>query len=225
MRTTSLLENAEIWCWGDNNEGQLGQADEFLGDSSRETDALSPVRVPNGASSDGGLRGWKFVDVGEGHSCGLQADDSLWCWGRNSEGQIGVRTDVAQHRLPILITPGPRWSLVDVAQNYTCALDGDRAVWCWGHNQGLRSETGNPFGFEAIDLLDPTRVGDGPWVDFSTNWATTSEALAPKQRTALLEQALEDSRALLDDDLYARYRAALERGMIEAVLSQPMPMF
>jgi hypothetical protein len=57
------------------------------------------------------------------------------------------------------------------------------------------------------------------------NWATTSEALAPKQRTALLEQALEDSRALLDDDLYARYRAALERGMIEAVLSQPMPMF
>lgn len=166
--TCALLDDAELWCWGDNNEGQLGQGDEFRGDASRESDALLPVRVSHGASA-GATGGWKFVDVGEGHTCGVQTDDSLWCWGRNSEGQLGAITDAEQHRAPLLITTGPRWSLVDVAQNYTCALDRDGALWCWGHNQGFRSGAGNPFGVEVIDLFEPTLVGDRPWVDFSTN--------------------------------------------------------
>jgi parvulin-like peptidyl-prolyl isomerase len=51
--------------------------------------------------------------------------------------------------------------------------------------------------------------------------ATTSDALLPQQ----LEAELEQSRALLTDDVYARYRAALEEGLAQSVLSRRMPMF
>jgi hypothetical protein len=57
------------------------------------------------------------------------------------------------------------------------------------------------------------------------DWASASESLVSEQREAQLESALEASRALLDDSIYARYRAALEAGITESVLSRRLPMF
>lgn len=57
------------------------------------------------------------------------------------------------------------------------------------------------------------------------NWAMASNTLMPKQRAVQLELALQQARTLLTDDLYARYRTALEEGLTESVLSQRKPMF
>ncbi len=167
--TCALLENGELWCWGDNNEGQLGQSDRSPGPESRVADALFPVLIPAPALTAGSPGQWKVVDAGEGHTCALQVDESLWCWGRNSQGQVGTPTREGQQRSPVLVSSDQEWARVDAGLNYTCALDREGFSWCWGHNQGTNSGSGNPFGMEAVDVYVPTRVGTGPWVDISTH--------------------------------------------------------
>ena len=57
------------------------------------------------------------------------------------------------------------------------------------------------------------------------DWATTSEPLRLELQQAQLQLALERAHALLGDDAHARYRAALEAGMADRVLSRRLPMF
>jgi alpha-tubulin suppressor-like RCC1 family protein len=167
--TCALLENAELWCWGDNNEGQLGRGDGNPGEGSRAADGLLPERVPAPTVSGEGIGSWALVDAGEGHTCALQVDNSLWCWGRNSQGHLGTPTEQGQQRSPILVSTEHAWTQLDAAVAYTCALDGDRSLWCWGHNQGTNSNAGNPFGAAIVDAFVPTRVGAGPWQAMSTH--------------------------------------------------------
>lgn len=168
--TCALLENAELWCWGDNNEGQLGQGDRTPGGAdSRAADGLLPARVPAPTVSGAGTGQWALVDTGEGHTCAVQSDASLWCWGRNSQGQVGASTEEGQQRSPILVSVGHAWKQLDVGLTYTCALDADGSLWCWGHNQGTNSGAGNPFGAGIVDAYVPTRVGSGPWQTISTH--------------------------------------------------------
>lgn len=167
--TCALLENAALWCWGDNNEGQLGQGDQNPGEGSRAADGLLPALVPAPTVSGEGIGQWALVDAGEGHSCAVQVDNSLWCWGRNSQGHLGTPTEEGQHRSPILVTTEHAWTQLDAALTYTCALDSDRSLWCWGHNQGTNSKVGNPFGDAIVDAYVPTRVGAGPWERISTH--------------------------------------------------------
>jgi alpha-tubulin suppressor-like RCC1 family protein len=167
--TCALLENADLWCWGDNNEGELGRGDSNPGPDSRAADGLLPALVPAPTVSGQGIGQWALVDTGEGHTCAVQVDNSLWCWGRNSQGQVGTATEEGQQRSPVLVSTEHAWTQLDAGLTYTCALDGDGSLWCWGHNQGTNSKAGNPFGAALVDVYLPTRVGAGPWQDISTH--------------------------------------------------------
>ncbi len=70
----ALLEDASVWCWGQNDEGQLGDGS--------FSSSLVPVRVGLGET----------IAIGSGtfHSCAVERDESVWCWGTNTTGQLGV---------------------------------------------------------------------------------------------------------------------------------------
>jgi hypothetical protein len=74
-RHTCALNNAwEIWCWGANDKGQLGDG--------TTTPSPAPVRVAGG-------REWGYVWAGEDVTCGYtQFTQELYCWGDNSRGQL-----------------------------------------------------------------------------------------------------------------------------------------
>jgi alpha-tubulin suppressor-like RCC1 family protein len=79
---------AALWCWGENGSGQVG-----IGDAGTSQD--TPRLVARGTR-------WKAVEVGTDHVCGVRVDDSLWCWGDNAVGQLGVgslQQTVAQRRV------------------------------------------------------------------------------------------------------------------------------
>jgi alpha-tubulin suppressor-like RCC1 family protein len=156
----ALLADASLYCWGRNQEGELGQ-DDRSPPSNDETarDALEPVQVPG--------TDWSFVDTGDGHTCGIRFDGALWCWGRNTQHQLGPSTE-GQIRHPIQVGTDTDWLRVDSGQQSAVALKQDHSLWVWGTNVASGSEQGYPLGLDADELTTPTRLGT------ATNWLAIS---------------------------------------------------
>ncbi|MDB5910414.1 MAG: hypothetical protein JWP34_4528 [Massilia sp.] len=87
--TCATRTNGTLWCWGLDSYGQLG-----LGaDLSNRT---IPVQV--GAATD-----WLSATGGLAHTCGRRAGKSVWCWGRDNSGQLGLG-DNNDRNVPTQIT-------------------------------------------------------------------------------------------------------------------------
>lgn len=74
----AIRSDGALFCWGDNRSGQLG-----TGDTSPH---LVPVRV---GEAELGTQ-VSVVYAGGAHTCALKSDGSVWCWGSNQYGQLGV---------------------------------------------------------------------------------------------------------------------------------------
>jgi hypothetical protein len=147
----ALLSDASLYCWGRNQEGELGQ-DDSIPPMNNDTvaDALTPVAVPG--------TDWSFADAGDGFMCGIRFDGTLWCWGRNSDFQLGTEPE-GQVRHPIQVGTDADWLRVDAGQQYAFALKQDRSLWCWGLNTGSDRDEGYPLGIDTDRLEAPTRFG------------------------------------------------------------------
>jgi alpha-tubulin suppressor-like RCC1 family protein len=155
----ALLADATLYCWGSNFEGELGQNDSPP--SSKDTtadDFLSPVQVPGGD--------WSYVSAGDGATCGIRFDGTLWCWGRNTGYQLGGASTDAQVRHPLQVGTDTDWLRVESGQQFSFALKREHSLWAWGTNVA-RDATGdgNPLGTESDVLEVPTRLGSASdWV-------------------------------------------------------------
>ncbi|MCR9160841.1 MAG: hypothetical protein ACE37F_03595 [Nannocystaceae bacterium] len=124
-----------LWCWGDGREGRVGDgnADEVPFSSSCRLDRveLEP------------LGGWAQVSAGDGHSCAVRADGTLWCWGSNEFGQIGdgALGGLYTRLSPVQVGPADDWLEVFAGDEHSCARRRDETVWCWGHGSALGDGT------------------------------------------------------------------------------------
>ncbi|MEZ4250573.1 MAG: hypothetical protein R3B99_20265 [Polyangiales bacterium] len=85
--TCALRRNGELWCWGDNSSGQIGDGTMDL--------RLVPVRVLSDVAS---------VAVGGSSTCATLTNGSLVCWGRNDQGQLGDGT-LTPRAMPTAVSP------------------------------------------------------------------------------------------------------------------------
>src|SRR5262249_36555998 len=77
------------------------------------------------------------VSVGTGsyHTCAVRSDHSLWCWGRNSLGELGTgMTDSNTHTTPIQIMADSVDKVASSAAAITCIRKIDGEFFCWGDN-------------------------------------------------------------------------------------------
>ncbi len=150
----AVLVDDTLWCWGANAEGQLGLDDPFPG---------AGVNRPSPSQSAPGTF-WRQVDIGQGHACGIQVDGSLWCWGRNTDGQAGLgNTAPGQFRVARKVA-GSGWAQIHTTQNSTCAIKSDRTLWCWGI---LFDSAGQPVTRDVPTLVDAST----DWEQLSINFA------------------------------------------------------
>lgn len=121
-QTTCGIESgtSALFCWGrvPDESGTMSDA---------------PMRVPIP-----GNRTVLQVALGGGHGCALATagvnDRKLYCWGSNSDGQLGDNTTTTR-ATPTLVNGGTKWDLVTVGSKHSCAVESaTRAVWCWGSN-------------------------------------------------------------------------------------------
>jgi alpha-tubulin suppressor-like RCC1 family protein len=76
--TVAIKTTGSLWTWGGNSFGQLG-----LGISNSSYIALTPAQI-------GTDTGWSAVIAGDSFSVGLKTNGTLWSWGNNSYGQLGL---------------------------------------------------------------------------------------------------------------------------------------
>ncbi len=126
---TCATRAGDLFCWGKNNEGQLGDG----------TTQSRPIRTRvSGVNDIVAAAGGTF------HTCAIRTSGRVACWGRNAEGQLGVEAPAAS--LSPVIVPG----LADVralatTNEFNCALRLDGTVSCWGDNHdGQLGVTASP---------------------------------------------------------------------------------
>ena len=114
------------------------------------------------------LDGMPEVAAGGEHSCGIREAGSLWCWGRNNYGQIGIGKATADVVSPTQVSSRSDWAKVTGGGASTCAIR-VKALYCWGLNH--RGQIGDET---RTVRTSPTRVAaDKNWRSVSMGFFHT----------------------------------------------------
>jgi len=117
--TCAITSAGALFCWGNNNYGQLG--------TGNTTSQLRPV--PTLLTS-----GVSDVVMGNFHSCALTDLGEVLCWGNNGSGEVGIDTSVWP--LEPTVVPGlPSVKQIAAGGDHTCAVTDADEVMCWGDNR------------------------------------------------------------------------------------------
>ena len=116
--TCALVAGGQVQCWGNGNEGELGD--------NSTTNALTPVMVS-------GLSGAMVIAAGGNHTCALMASGQVQCWGENNYGQLGSNS-TTRALTPVMVSGLSGATAITAGINHTCALVAGGQVQCWGYN-------------------------------------------------------------------------------------------
>ncbi|HEY1553290.1 MAG TPA: hypothetical protein VGF94_00580 [Kofleriaceae bacterium] len=76
---------------------------------------------------------WLAVSANGNTTCAIALDQSLWCWGDNANGQVGVGASDAEIAVPARVGSAT-WTAVSTGGFHVCGLQSDGSLWCWGRN-------------------------------------------------------------------------------------------
>ena len=109
-----------------------------------------------------------MVDAGGLHTCAIRQNDTLWCWGYNDSGQIGVG-DLVNRTTPTQTgcQPGQpaeacinNWQSISLGTFHSCAIRKGGELWCWGGNGNAQLGVGTTGTNERTPLrVNPPTVG------------------------------------------------------------------
>ena len=106
---------------------------------------------------------WSVASTGEKHTCAINSDKSLYCWGRNLFGQVGDGTTETR-TAPTKIGTGGAWASVSAGYEQTCAITTGKSLYCWGLNDVGRLGDGT-----TMDRHSPRKIGtSGVWASVDT---------------------------------------------------------
>ena len=125
-----------VWCWGSNGSGALGDG--------TTTSRSTAAPVLEGAAP---LTGAQGLEVGASMACARKADDAVWCWGANDDGQFGDGTKV-DHPSPVMLATTASLAL---GNWHTCYLEADGTIACFGWNGHARLGIGTGAGYSDGD--------------------------------------------------------------------------
>jgi alpha-tubulin suppressor-like RCC1 family protein len=158
----AIKSDSTLWVWGYNNFGQLGTGD-----------TLSK-KIPTQVGND---KNWKSVSISnysqsgffrfEASSYGLKSDGSLWAWGSNDRGQLGI--GIRKQRQPMKIESKLKWQMFDGG----FGIKSDGSLWTWGPKPNYPNSKDKTH-------FNPIQIGnDKNWksifIGYNQNFATKTD--------------------------------------------------
>lgn len=146
----ALQTNGTMWAWGLNTVGQLGQNDRVT--------RSSPVQI-------GALTTWAEIATGSIGVCvAVKNDGTLWSWGDDGNGALGLGTDGVSRSSPVQVGSLTTWDKPIKKTFYygAGAIKTDGSLWLWGYNV-----SNGPLGTNnRTSYSSPVQVGVGyEWTD------------------------------------------------------------
>ena len=124
--TCAVISAGAAYCWGSNANGQLGNG--------TTTNSATPVPVGGGLSFPLSKdRADTVLSAGAGHTCGVTIGGTAYCWGSNSDGQLGNGT-TTDSVLPVRVGGNISFKNVSAGARHSCGVDNASVVYCWGAN-------------------------------------------------------------------------------------------
>lgn len=150
IHTTFLTEDGDVYAFGFNNRGPLGTGDEELRTSPVKVDALDDVNITT-------------IENGNGVSYAISDTGTLYAWGSNTNGQLGLG-DLEERLLPTEVELQGDETVVSVSAgtSHTLVLTADGQVWAFGSN--IDGQLGSPDGLEE-DGSPARRISEPVLVD------------------------------------------------------------
>ncbi len=148
--TVALQCNGQVWAWGLNTNGQLG--------NNSTTQSSLPVQVRN-LTNTGPLNNVLGVAAGSNHSLAILCDGTVAAWGANTSGQLGDNS-TTQRLFPVLVQGlpvGVRAVSVMAGDLHSMALLEDGTVWAWGENSS--DQLGDGTGADQLTAVQVVGVG------------------------------------------------------------------
>jgi alpha-tubulin suppressor-like RCC1 family protein len=138
FHTVALRADGTLWAWGANRSGQLGNG-------TFTTNDPGGINTPQQVATNSD---WQTIAAGATHTVALRANGTLWTWGNNFNGQLGLGTNTKTNT-PQRIGSDTNWQAI-AASDHTAALRADGTLWAWGRNEsgmlgiGTNTHTNTP---------------------------------------------------------------------------------
>ncbi|MBI4703636.1 MAG: hypothetical protein HY744_21200, partial [Deltaproteobacteria bacterium] len=124
--TCMVDAGGDLWCWGHNEEGQLGHGGYV-------STSKPYVKGPT-------LKDVVSVAAGGYHTCAIKRGGSVWCWGLEIWGEIGDGLPASEHVTKPTMVIGPGKPVdgqisaraISLGSHFSCALLRNGKVACWG---------------------------------------------------------------------------------------------
>jgi alpha-tubulin suppressor-like RCC1 family protein len=155
--TAAIKTDGTLWTWGFGTSGQLGNN----GTTNRNT----PVTTFAGGTN------WKQVSCGNQHTAAIKTDGTLWTWGRNNYGQLGINNIDARITPVTTFAGGTNWKQVSSGTLYTAAIKTDGTLWTWGYVGSGRLGTND---ITTRSTPTTTFVGGTNWKQVSSGYRHTA---------------------------------------------------
>jgi alpha-tubulin suppressor-like RCC1 family protein len=146
-----LSSSGAAYCWGSN--GTSGS----VGNGTTTNSYSSPVAV---------IGGLTFIDVGgiSGSRWGLTSNGSLYTWGSNTSGTLGVG-DTTNRSSPVAVIGGLKFDRVFSGTSAMWGLTLDGTLYAWGRNTNGELGVG-----DTVNRSSPVAVLGGlKWIDLYSN--------------------------------------------------------
>ncbi len=147
----AIREDGHLYTWGSNTYGQIGN-------NANNTNA---VTTPYKLTPSSGPGVWRAVAPGYQHSVAIQADGTLWAWGANTHGEVGLGTTGSPQKKAVQVGTAHTAQYVAAGMGFTLLIRADGTLMTWGQNlygtladgtSNDRATMGDPFQYYDGDL-------------------------------------------------------------------------
>jgi len=115
----SIDKNGQIWEWGNNTYGQLGDNSLAI--------KCTPVSI------HGAKKTFCHISAGTNFTTAIDYKNHIWAWGQNNTGQIGINT-INLYLTPLNINQNKTYCHISAGAQHTITIDYQGQVWGWGYN-------------------------------------------------------------------------------------------
>ena len=123
----AVVDNGTAWCWGRDNSNQLGDNAPNTGGVTGGAGSSLPVAV------SGGISNFIQIEAYSQTTCTLTDNGTVWCWGANSNGQLGEGTTTSRD-YPVQVQNITDALDIYVGDGTACAAVNKRLdLKCWGN--------------------------------------------------------------------------------------------